>query len=224
VSDLFYQQAIEAQISFPTLTLLQKEEAWILSGVIELVNSDGIVEDTYQIEIHPSPEFPYRFPYVYETGERIPVNIDWHVFEGSGRCCIRVPAEEIIICKKGITLTQFLSEQVVPYFFNQTFRRVNGYFLNERRHGVFGVYDYYADLLKEKRVLVLMSMLEYISSQKPPNKTDKCFCPKGSRYAKCHKKAYDRLVVLGAEQLKNDIEWLRRFVPTLIKERYRYKK
>ncbi|MDR6940846.1 hypothetical protein J2W55_000674 [Mucilaginibacter pocheonensis] len=109
---------------------------------------NGEILDTYQLEIHSTDQYPSVFPWVFETGGKLPVNIDWHVYDDTGRCCIKVPPEEEVICKKGITLHAFIKDELTPYLFNQTFRRENGYYINERSHGVKGLIEYYCEKLK----------------------------------------------------------------------------
>jgi len=88
-----------------------------VSGFLQLVDvSDGSVIDRYNIKIVAVPEYPLRFPLVYEAGGRIPKNIDWHVFPNEGRCCLATIPEEILTYKKGINLSGFIEK--VPMFVN----------------------------------------------------------------------------------------------------------
>lgn len=205
MNDLFYNQALEAISIHPKLSLVEKADTIILLGELDLIEQEVGIIDTYEIEIHPSPLFPYRFPYLYETGGRIPINIDWHRFEQTGHCCVKVTAEEIIICHRGISLKDYIQFQAIPYFFNQTFRRVNGYFLNERRHGVLGVVDFYFEELKTKDIYKMLRMLEFIRLCQEPYRVAKCFCGSGLKYRHCHRDSFRLLVQAGREQIQNDI-------------------
>jgi hypothetical protein len=210
MNDTFNSQAIHIQEFFPKLSLVDPDRS-IISGEIDLVDSFGEYLDTYSIEIRSSPLFPSRFPYLYETGERIPKNFDWHVFEGTGICCIKVPAEEILECQKDLTLIGFIENQVLPYLFNQTFRRIHGYFLNERRHGIPGFIDFYSDVLKTLDVDHLIYLLNFAIHAQEPNRVSVCFCGSHLKYRHCHKTAFRLLKSIDAEQLVNDLHGIYRY-------------
>lgn len=134
----FEKQVNEALLVFPSLSFMEKDGIPRVKGQIDLLSSDGAFIDQYDVEIVATERFPKTFPYVFETGGKIPTNYDWHVYETDGHCCIKTNPEEMIICNRGITLVGFIEKEVKPYLFNQTFRRLNGYFYQERSHGLKG--------------------------------------------------------------------------------------
>lgn len=196
---------------YPCLSIKEKDSIQYLSGNIDLVDQEHILWDTYKVEISPSVNFPYRFPIVYETGGQIPRNIDWHIFERTGNCCIKVVQEEILICHEGISLLSFIKDQLIPYLFNQMYRRKKGFFLNERSHGVFGPGEFYAEKLNVgEDIDLIIKLLQFIeSSNKEPLRVSDCFCGSGKKYRKCHREAYRLLSKLGKEQLTKDIAELK---------------
>ena len=62
-----------------------------LSG--ELVLPEG---DNYEIRI-VLEQYPQFFPMVYETGGRIPVKMDRHMYTDSGSCCFTTSAKSQIL-------------------------------------------------------------------------------------------------------------------------------
>ncbi len=68
----FFIDAPQVFESFPELKQTDRDGVPILSGFINLLSEDGERLDRYQIEIHPSAEYPNSYPLVYETGVRIP--------------------------------------------------------------------------------------------------------------------------------------------------------
>src|SRR5690554_1899486 len=131
----FIADSQEVLVQFPGLEFVAPENAPpLLTGFIELNDVDGSIYDRYQISV-VAPENPNMwFPSVFENDGRLPHNNDWHVFMG-GRCCIKSVPEQIVLCRKGFSLLQFMSEQVLPYFHAQAFREQHGYYLHERSHG-----------------------------------------------------------------------------------------
>jgi hypothetical protein len=191
----------EAIIRYPLLKAVTKNGIQILTGEIILYDDAGEQIDSYLVEIHPSPMFPHRFPYLFEIGDKIPRNADWHIYEDTGNCCIKVLPEEILICKKGVTLCEFIQEQVVPYLFHQTFRRLNGYFINERSHGALGIVEYLAELLNTSRVQEQVNLLKFIEKRNEPNRVSQCFCGSKQKYRNCHREAFRVLSALSSQEL-----------------------
>jgi hypothetical protein len=101
---------------------------------------------------------------------------------------------------------EYIREEVMPYLFNQTHRRVEGYYVNgEYAHGIRGIYEYYAGILKTgtddiKRTLQLM---DYIASHERPLRTSLCFCGKNVKFRHCHRGAFDKLKGIGDNMVRN---------------------
>ena len=204
MNDTFNRQAIHIQEFFPKLSLIDPNDS-IISGEIDIVDSFGKYFDTYKIEIRSSSSFPSSFPYVYETGGMIPKNVDWHVYETTGMCCLKVAVEEILECEKDLTLVGFIENQVLPYLFNQTFRRIHGYFLNERRHGIPGIIDFYSDIFKTSDIDNLIYLFNFVIQAQEPNRVATCFCGSHFKYRHCHKAAFRKLKSVETKQLVNDL-------------------
>lgn len=178
-------------------------------GFINLIDENGNIEDTYQIEIKATLNYPYRFPELFETGGRIPKNIDWHIFENTGNCCIASPPEEIIICNSGITLISFIENQVRNYFYSQIFRNQNGYFLKERSHGSKGWIEFFEETFMTDNIFNIEFGLNQIIEGKKIDRVSICFCGSGKKYRKCHKKSYDILSKLTLDNVQSFMNALR---------------
>lgn len=170
-------------------------------GSLVLTDENGNNEDVYQIEIKATPNYPNSFPLVFETGGRIPKNIDWHIFETTGNCCIASPPEEIIICNSGLTLLSFIENQVKNYFYSQVFRNQNGYFLKERSHGSKGWIEFFEETFMTNNIFNIEFGLNQIIEGKKIDRVSLCFCESGKKYRKCHKRSYDILSKLSLEQI-----------------------
>ncbi|WP_445737626.1 SEC-C metal-binding domain-containing protein [Mariniflexile sp.] len=171
-------------------------------GYIILYNEHGIVEDKYQVKIQAVDNYPHNFPLVFETGGRIPKNIDWHIFEQTGNCCIASPPEEIIDCNSGLHLLSFIDNQVKNYFYSQVFRNQNGYFLKERSHGSKGWIEFFEETFMTNNIFNIEFGLNQIIQGKKINRVSMCFCGSGKKYRKCHKKSYDILSKLSLDNIK----------------------
>lgn len=165
-------------------------------GDIILHHEFGVLEDKFQIKIIAVSNYPFRFPQVFETGGRIPRNVDWHIFEETGNCCIASPPEEIIICNSGLNLLSFIDNEVKNYFYSQLFRSQNGYFLKERSHGNKGWIEFFEETFMTDNIFNIEFGLNQIIDGKKIDRVSICFCGSGKKYRKCHKKSYDILTKL----------------------------
>lgn len=206
--DLFKKEALILVSLYPDLLLHSDGDTPVLSGSIYLLGEEGEICDTYQIKIVPTIDYPNRLALLFETGGKIPVNIDWHVFETDGHCCIITLPEELLLCKNGITLANFIELQVKPYLFNQTFRRLHGYFLKERSHGITGWIEYFSELFQTSDILKINSWLRFVLKEQEPNRVQLCFCRSGKKYRYCHREAYRKVSLFSQNELKEIIELL----------------
>lgn len=207
--DSFIAGADEAISEFPELQLYTREDSLpYLAGDIDLYDENNFVYDRYSVRIECTIDYPSSFPYVFETAQRLPHNIDWHVY-GDGHFCICTPVEEYIHCAKGISLLPFIKEQVIPYLHNQSFREKEGYFLNERSHGPQGILESLYDLLKTNIPYDAYRLLKFIYDNDAPSRTSKCFCNSDKKYRYCHRDAYLALKSMGQKRMLTFINYLK---------------
>ena len=195
---LFLAEVKKLNLSFFDF-YLDEDSPYIL-GTIYLPDEKGCFIDSYKIKIEIKNDYPNSLPLVFETSKRIPNNIEWHVFP-DGHCCIVTPPEESIICRKGITLEKFLTTHVVPYFHNQLFREINGYFLHERSHGTEGVQEYFKSLFRSNDVKKISEWLKFVAKRKEPSRIANCFCGSNKKYRKCHRNIFRELQNLTIKEL-----------------------
>lgn len=178
----------------------------IILGKIELLTEYGSYIDSYQLKIVAVPEYPTKFPLVYELDGRIPKNVDWHVYPNDGHFCICSQPEEILACKKGLNLHSFIEDYIKPYLFSQKFREDKGYFLRERSHGKEGVIQFFMEVFESRDLMKIVHGLSFIKYRKEPNRVDVCFCGSGKKYRKCHKDTYRKLSLFSDIELDYFIE------------------
>lgn len=201
--DLFKDQTPPVLAKYPKILEVNIDEYSILKGEIDVIDLNGKFWETYSIEIHCSDQFPLRFPRLYETSNKFPKIADWHVFEDSGTCCVKILPEELIKCLKGITLLEYLDQEVLPYFFNQTHRKVEGYYVNgEYSHGLKGIIEFYSRVLKTDNLDQILRLILFISGNSRPDRTSQCFCGSNQKFRKCHRDSFDKLVALGKDTLE----------------------
>lgn len=190
---LFEKEVTTIHDYFPNLTYSVGENRHpCVIGTIDLKDEEGCLIDTYRIKIKPTVNYPHEFPYVYELDGRIPNNIDWHVYK-DGHCCLKALPEEILICSQGISLSSFIANEVLPYFFNQKHRELYGYFLQERAHGQTGNLEFLYEIFQTTDKSVIRRCMLFIAQRQEPNRVSMCFCGSGKKYRKCHRDTYKLL-------------------------------
>lgn len=202
-ADLFKKEAILLLEQFPDLKCETNEAGTpYIYGGLSLKDDNGNSIDRYFVRIEPGVDYPNKFPAVFETGNRIPPNKDWHVFEANGQCCIKSWPEEALICRRGIDLTSFVKEQALPYFFNQKHREVYGYFLHERSHGDLGHLEFFFDILGTRNLQLIETLLGQILIRREPKSNSRCICGSKRKFRKCHRRAFRKVALLTNDELR----------------------
>lgn len=176
---------------YKKLQIVHADGLKFLSGELEIIDATGKIWDSYKVEIKGSSDYPYAFPQLFETGNAFPKIADWHVYEDTGTCCIDVTPNEIIICKDGLDVAEYIKLYAIPYLANQTFRRREGYYLHgEYSHGIVGRIEFYQSKLRAKDPLQLIEMFDLILKDYNPSRTAFCpFCHK-TKFRNCHREAF----------------------------------
>ena len=210
---IFKKEAEFIQNEYPGLILEvgSKNVAPSISGIIQLEDASGYFIDNYKLRIVPTIDYPNQFPHVFETGGRIPINIDWHVYPNDGHFCISSIPEEILICKNGISLHSFIENQVKPYLFNQKYREVHGFFLKERPHGDKGNIQFFIEAFKTDDLKTIVKGLIFIKQRNEPNRVSLCFCGGRQKYRKCHRETYRTLSSFTNQELDSFIDMILKF-------------
>jgi hypothetical protein len=183
----FVSQLNDVCQEFPHLRIKTLDEKQYLKGTIEISDTGQAISKSYSIEIHFEEGFPYRFPKLYEVGNDIPCGADFHKYSDNS-CCITAPIDEFFKSKNGITVLQFVKEQVIPYLANQWYREITGKYKNEYSHGEKGQIEGFYD---------------YAFGEKKNNlgRNDKCFCNSSKKYKKCCLTLIANIQQIGKEKL-----------------------
>ncbi|WPV66926.1 hypothetical protein [Chitinophaga sp. LS1] len=204
--EIFESQSNSLILKYPQLSKSSLDGLPIVKGMLDIVDQNGKYWQTFEIEIHCTNSYPNRFPSVYEVSNKIPKIADWHMYEDTLACCIGIVPEEIIRCKNGIMLLDFYEEAVIPYFFNQTHRMVEGYYVNgEYEHGLAGILQYYTELFMNLNSEKVLGLLIKFLKNGDLGRTSQCFCGSREKMRKCHKSQYYTLMQIGRDNVKEHV-------------------
>lgn len=188
-------------LAFYPLLKLTPADTPELSGTIVLRDDTGLEVDRYEVLIQATEAYPRLFPYVFETGGKIPINADWHVYESDGHLCLCTTTNEFIKTMNGLSLKDFIKNELEPYLFNQTYRRKEGFFLNEMPHGDAGQLDSLKNYIKTNDIGKIKQFLLMAKAEYKMGRTDFCFCGSGIKYRHCHREIFNTFKALGEVKL-----------------------
>lgn len=207
--NIYFERELEAVIDeFSQLKIKKEGNVPFLKGILDIPDDENNIVGSFAIEIYPTVGFPYRFPKLLEVGGDIPCEVDWHKYSDNS-CCLTVPANEILICKNGITILRFIKEHAIPYFANQLYRKKTGKYLNEYSHGIKGIYEFYVDLFHSKDFSIWIKCLNVAMGKSKIERNSPCYCGSNIKYKKCHLPIECELANIGWEQIKNDFQLIR---------------
>jgi hypothetical protein len=190
---------------YPNLNIRNKNGRDFLKGILDVSDENGDIVGSFSVEIHSTQKFPYRFPKLYEVGGDIPNHPDWHKYNDTS-CCLTVEQDEIIKCKYGITILQFIDDIAIPYFANQLYRKREGRYLNEYPHGLAGFKVFYVGLFKSDDVSLWLKCCESTFIKCKARRNDKCYCNSGRKFKNCHLPVEEKLQILGRDKVLTDIK------------------
>jgi len=191
LNHLFERDIQEVTLQYPNFKICNNGKRY-LKGDLDISHDKKQLWGTYKIEIKASDNYPNAFPNVFEVGNSFPKNSDWHVYSDNS-CCFDVPESELIICKDGLKVIDFIPKILIPYFANQKFRELNGYYLHgEYSHGLLGRIEFYRNLLNPKSNEQLIQMLFTVINGYNSNR--QAFCPFCNiKLRKCHRNSFEQL-------------------------------
>lgn len=196
---LFNDQLDEAIQYFPQLKKVVGSDGEFLKGILDIPNDEGTIIGSFMIEIKYRNGFPNRFPKLFETGGDIRNEADWHKYP-DGSCCITVEPDELLICRNGITVLEFIQKHSIPYFANHYHKLITGKYKNgEYAHGPEGTFQFYSTLFKTSDMKKWIEYYNHVFKKKSIQigRNDLCFCGSGQKFKVCHEKVFQDLKWLG---------------------------
>lgn len=142
------------------------------------------VTDAYQLRIEV-PDYPADLPKVFETGGRIPRNIDEHTFS-DGRLCLGSELRLRLAIGRKFNLVAFAERCIVPYLYATSRRATEGRFvLGELAHGAEGLLVDYKDIFAVTTDQAVSAALRILCAKPTAADRHPCPCGCGRRLAQC---------------------------------------
>ena len=151
--------------------------------------------------------FPQRYPILYEVGGDIPCSIDYHKYHDNS-LCLDVEVNEIVRCRHGITVCEFIKEIAIPHLANQQHKKIYGKYVDEYRHGIQGIADFYTELFGTTDKNIWAKGVHSVLIGPKPHRNSICYCGSGKKYKYCHYMAEQKLSLIGKQKLLEDLKTL----------------
>ena len=170
----------------PELEIKTNETYVLLEGRFVLSGMSGPF-DFYDVKVRISPEYPIQEPIVFETGKRIPKEVDRHIFPNNENCCLGV-WDEWLLTSSDHSFQAFLTGPMRDYFLSQSHFEATGEWpFGERSHGNLGVLEAYCSLLDieqdHAKACAYLRLLTY----KEIKGHHSCPCGSGKKLRDCHR-------------------------------------
>lgn len=157
----------------------------VLEGVFEVDGPKGLV-DAYQVRIELSRDFPDVPPSVFDVGERLPRDLDRHVYL-NGQACLEVwpvwlaqnPNPTVVTILNGPVRNFFLSQSVYDATAKWPF--------GEYAHGDAGRREALRDAVSASSTADKDLLWRVYALLNPPRRQNSCPCGSGHLYRKCHR-------------------------------------
>jgi hypothetical protein len=185
-------EEIKRAINFdqPFLSVVEVEECFLISGQFVVAPSkhasaEGAI-DQFEVSIFVAKKFPRLEPLVFETGNRVPREVDRHCYT-NGACCTGV-WDEWLAKNERPTIDTFMEGPVRNFFLSQMYFEIHGRWpFGERSHGDAGIREACAEMLGIKNDEKLI--LRYLRVLAGPWPKGHWQCPCGSeRHIRdCHR-------------------------------------
>ncbi|MBQ0008360.1 MAG: SEC-C domain-containing protein [bacterium] len=201
--DIFERDLLLASKQFPGLSIKGTPGKLFLKGILDIKDCDGNVAYSYSIEIHRADGYPFRFPKAYEVGGDIPIGSDWHKYEDNS-LCLDVETEEVLKCRRGLSVSDFIIQELIPHLANQRYRATEGHYVNEYKHGISGVKEFYAEQMETADEQMWLKIANHVFVTKDKRRNELCYCGSGKKYKQCHERIDQRLELIGKQKVLND--------------------
>ncbi|MBL0883574.1 MAG: SEC-C domain-containing protein [Chitinophagaceae bacterium] len=190
---------------YPKLRSQTVKKKHFITGEVDIFDDKEIYWDSYSIRVIVTSEYPYSFPTLFETSQKIP-KVDYRHIHPDGSCCVTVLQREILYSRRGINLCTYFEKFVIPYFANQLFFEKEGRWASgEYEHGTEGILQFYLEDNGARSFEEIIDLLTYFDDYNICGRNDDCKCGSKRKFKKCHYDIIKFLSLFPAKQRLADL-------------------
>jgi hypothetical protein len=173
---------------YPKLKDTIESEAFVLlSGQLDVIDENNTLWETYDVSIAIPKSYPDGLPALFETGNKIPKEVDRHI-NSDGSCCLAPRAKAYKILADEVNLLAWLDKLAIPFLANQfLWDKTHKFAGKEFSHYSQGIVEYYKELWGQLTVKEIVDRLKIIVGREI-GRNEKCYCGSGKKFKYCHEK------------------------------------
>ena len=188
IEDQFIKDLEEAQRLFPSLEydyLPNKRYAHKLTGTFDIIDGEENHWGAFSASLYFADYYPKGFALLQDNSKAFPWDLNWHIDEKTGLCCVCGPIEREERAAKAISILGFIEAYVIPFYANQIHKNEFGFYKNgEYAHFKEGIWEALEEEFgtsdRKKITLLLIQM------RSKRGRNEICFCGSGIKFKKCH--------------------------------------
>ena len=157
-----------------------------IEGIVPIKHPDGSILYSYKIRI----EFQYIIPKVKELENKIPKNIDRHLYPKDWSLCLGYPLRVLSFwINSNYDCLEFVNKMIIPFLANQYFFDRNGeWYIVGLNHDIYGKIEFYSGIFNIKDEKMILNNIADILNGKKYGRNSSCFCGSELKYKYCHLK------------------------------------
>src|SRR4029079_6389708 len=160
----------------------------------------------YMLGIALAGDYPRAMPTVWETGGRIPREIDRHIFPEDGSLCLGTPLALWIQLQGDYRLERVIEEALKGYLIGNSLVELGERWPDHGRpHGAEGILEHFGELIGTADPLPILDFVDALLKQKVRGHWS-CPCGRGAIIRKCHKDQVALLQQAPAHLLKHALK------------------
>lgn len=174
-----------------------EEKKYIITGVLSFKETyKGYeIEDSFKITVWWPYNFPKDLPKIFECGERIPHDVDFHVnVNDNNSLCLTTRRAEKELLINTPTFENYIINLVIPFLYASVYKIKNGYYpWGEQKHEGMGLLEDYMAFFHLSDEQKTKSFLLQLVSHKNMKGHHLCPCGSGKKFRNCHAPLYWKL-------------------------------
>lgn len=201
----FIKDLEEAQRLYPSLEydyLPHKRFSHKVTGTFDIIDGEEYHWGAFSASLYFTDYYPKGFALLKDNSKAFPWDLNWHIDEKTGLCCVCGPIEREEKAAQPISILSFIEAYVIPFYANQIHKREFGSYKNgEYAHFREGIWEALEEELCTSDRKKIMLLLTKMRCKRGRNEV--CFCGSGNKFKKCHMNRIPFIEAAAREILNN---------------------
>lgn len=165
-----------------------KTDKWVIRGNLHFraTYNTITIEDNFNVLLVLPNDYPLSPPLAQETGGRIPLDVDDHVYPSTSDLCLGAPLNIKLKFLGNPCLLYFVTDILIPFLYSFCYKQQYGKMpYGERSHGAKGILEDYQELFGVQDIKSTLGLLKILADNTYRGHHP-CSCDSGAILRKCH--------------------------------------